>query len=115
MSFLLPVPWRFSIFLCAAMCLRLGCASVAHAQTVVHDLFAMSVGASRLTRIDGRTGAVVYSVNNGSFYATLGPDGLLYTPSRRVDPATGADVLPWRSILAISLDFGPDGNLYAGW
>jgi hypothetical protein len=114
MSFRLRVRGAFSFVLCVSLCLGIGCAAVGGAQTIVHDLFAINFGSpARLTRLNGQTGAVVYSVPAGGYYVRQGPDGLLYTQGRRVDPATGIIELH-RAYSGIGFDFGADGNVYAG-
>src|SRR6266700_3871262 len=91
-----------------------------------NDLFVASFTTGNVTRIDGTSGATVYSVPQGGSTINLakGSDGELYVTTlftstvARTDLATGAPLGVFASggglSTSVGIAFGPDGNLYVG-
>jgi streptogramin lyase len=90
------------------------------------DLFVASFTSGNVTRLDGATGTVVYSVNQGVSTINLakGVDGDLYVSTLftdtviKTDLETGAPLGTFASggglATAVGVAFGSDGNLYVG-
>jgi len=102
--------------------------STLRAADATGDLFVASFVSGDVTRIDGASGATVYSVHQSPATINLakGPDGNLYVSTLfdsrivKTDLATGA---PLGDFVAsgsgglsttVGVTFGPDGNLYVG-
>lgn len=91
-----------------------------------NDLFVASFVTGNVTRIDGTTGATVYSVHqdNATINLAKGPDGVLYVSTLfdsmvvKTDLETGAPLGTFVSgnglSTTVGVAFGPDGNLYVG-
>jgi streptogramin lyase len=90
------------------------------------DLFVASFITGNVTRLDGATGSVVYSVHQSPATINLakGPDGNLYVSTLfastvvKTDTETGTPLGTFASggdlATAVGVVFGPDGNLYVG-
>jgi DNA-binding beta-propeller fold protein YncE len=88
------------------------------------DLFVTSFATGNITRIDGNTGAIIYSVSQGvsTINIAKGPDGQLYVTTLfastviKADFATGAPLGVFASggglATSVGITFGPDGQLY---
>jgi streptogramin lyase len=88
------------------------------------DLFVASFLTGNITRIDGDTGAIVYSVPQGgsTINVAKGADGQLYVTTLfastviKTDWATGAPLGTFASggglATSVGITFGPDGQLY---
>jgi streptogramin lyase len=91
-----------------------------------NDLFVASFVTGNVTRIDGTTGATVYSVHqdNATINLAKGPDGALYVSTLfdsmvvKTNLETGAPLGTFVSgnglSTTVGVVFGPDGNLYVG-
>jgi hypothetical protein len=108
-------------WLCSALLL---CAVVTSSFAAVSkDLLVASFTTGTVTRLDGATGATVYSVPQGTSTINMaqGPDGAVYVSTlftssvNRVDFETGAPLGVFASgggiATAVGVAFGPDGNL----
>jgi sugar lactone lactonase YvrE len=91
---------------------------------ITNDLFVASLG-NGVVRLDGSTGAVVYTAPVGTFSIDLarGPDGALYLSTldagvTRLDLPSGVSSGVFTSggglTRSVGIAFGPDGNLYVG-
>ena len=90
------------------------------------DLFVASFLTGNVTRLDGATGTVVYSVNQSpsTINLTKGPDGNLYVSTLfdsrvvKTETETGAPLGTFASggglATSVGVAFGSDGNLYVG-
>jgi streptogramin lyase len=101
-------------------------AAVSSAADSTGDLFVASFATGNVTRLDGATGSVVYSVHQSPATINLakGPDGNLYVSTLfdstvvKTNTDTGAPLGTFATDPAdgttVGVTFGPDGNLYVG-